>query len=325
MSALGDGFDAVVCDLDGVVYTGTVAVEHAVESLNVLTVPVVYATNNASRTPVEVADRLRSLGIVTSDDVVLTSSLAAARELALTVPRGASVLAIGGEGVAASLRSVGLQPRRRDDEGGVVAVLQGYGPGVTAADLGAAAVAVRSGARWVATNDDLTLPTEEGAVPGNGALVAAVRLAVDVDPEVIGKPHPAMYQLAAQAVGAESSRTVAVGDRLETDIAGALSAGMAAVLVLTGVHGPGDAAGAPPQSRPTYVLTDLRGLGEPYPEQVVAGDWFVRGAARARCVGVLEVEGQGIDATRAALDALWAAVDAGRITSERARALLVNR
>ncbi|WP_435198794.1 HAD-IIA family hydrolase [Janibacter sp. GS2] len=325
MSALGDGFDAVICDLDGVVYTGPVAVDHAVDSLNALTVPVVYATNNASRTTGEVGERLRSFGIVTSDDVVLTSSLAAARELASTVSRGAPVLAIGGEGVAASLRSVGLQPRRPGDEGEVVAVLQGYGPGVTAADLGAAAVAVRSGARWVATNDDLTLPTEEGPVPGNGALVAAVRLAVDVEPEVIGKPHPPMYRLAAQAAGARAARTVAVGDRLETDIAGALAAGMAAVLVLTGVHGPADAAAAPPERRPTHVLTDLRGLCEPYPQQVMEGDWFVRGAARARCGEALEVEGHGVDATRAALDALWDAVDARRITSGRARALLVNR
>lgn len=324
MTGLVEDFDALVCDLDGVVYTGPVAVDHAVPVLNGLTVPVVYATNNASRAPDEVADHLRSLGISTSDEMVLTSSLAAARELAATVGPGAPVLAVGGAGVTAALRAVGLHPRRPGDEGEVVAVVQGYGPAVTAADLGAAAAAIRSGARWVVTNGDPTLPTPAGLAPGNGALVAAVRLAVDVDPEVIGKPHSPMYRLAARAAGAQAARTLAVGDRLETDIAGACATGMSGALVLTGVHGPGDAAAASTACRPSHVLTDLRQLAEPYPQLELVGEWCVRGSARARCAGELEVEGEGIDATRAALDALWAAVDARRITSEQSRALLAG-
>lgn len=324
MTGLVEGFDAVVCDLDGVVYTGAVAVEHAVDALNGLPVPVVYATNNAARTPAEVAEHLRSLGVTVTDDHVLTSSLAAARELADSVPEGAPVLAIGGPGVAASLCGVGLAPRLPGDEGEVVAVVQGYGAQVTAADLASAAAAVRSGARWIATNDDLTLPTERGPAPGNGSLVGAVRNAVDVDPEVIGKPHPPMYAMAAGAVGAAAGRTMAVGDRLETDIAGAHATGMAGVLVLTGVHGPADAAAAAPEQRPTHVLSDLRGLHEPYPQRVLRGEWFGRGEARARCTDVLEVDGRGIDAVRASLDAVWSAVDAGRITSAHARGLLAS-
>lgn len=322
MTGLLRGFDAVVCDLDGVVYAGTVAIEHAVETLNDVPVPVVYATNNAARTPGDVADHLRSLGVAVDDGFVLTSSLAAARELAATVKEGASVMAVGGPGVADSLRTVGLVPRSPTDAGEVTAVVQGYGPDVTARDLGAAATAIRGGARWIATNDDLTLPTEHGPFPGNGSLVTAVRNAVTVDPEVIGKPHPPMYRLAADAVRADTGRTLAVGDRLETDIAGAGAAGMAGALVLTGVHGPADAAAARPDHRPTYVLTDLRGLTEPYPERVDDGGWWRRGTARARFGDGLEVEGAGIDATRAALDAVWAAVDAGRIRTGEARRLL---
>lgn len=325
MSRLIDGFDALVCDLDGVVITGSVAVPYAVEVLNGLAVPVVYATNNASRTPHEVGEMLRGHGVSVQDELVLTSSLAAARELAATLPAGSPVLAIGGPGVAASLRSVGLRPRSPGDEGGVVAVVQGYGSDVTSADLAAAGVAIRSGAHWVATNEDLTLPTEQGPAPGNGSLVAAVRNAVTVDPVVIGKPHPPMYVLAAQAVGADVARTLAVGDRLETDIAGARAAGMAGALVLTGVHGPHDAAGAPPEERPTHVIRDLRELMQSYPEAKVDGAWHCRGAARARCNGALEIEGVGIDGVRAALDAVWSATDAGRITAEQARDLVGRR
>ncbi len=324
MTRLIDTVDAVVCDLDGVVFTGGVAVPHAVDALNAVTVPVVYATNNASRTPEGVGDHLRGLGVVVEDGRVLTSSLAAAQELAATVAAGSPVLAIGGEGVSASLRAVGLDPRRPDDGRDAVAVVQGYGPEVTAGELGAAAAAIRRGARWIATNEDLTLPTEHGPAPGNGALVGALRHAVDIDPEVIGKPHPPMYRLAARAAGADPARTLAVGDRLETDIAGACATGMAGALVLTGVHGPGDAAAAPPHLRPTYLLADLRGLSEPYPARTVEGDWHVRGEGRARCIETLESEGGGVDATRAALDAVWDALDAGRITSGEARRLLTT-
>lgn len=322
MTRLIDGLDALICDVDGVVVSGSLAVAHAVDSLNAVEVPVVFATNNASRTPAEVGTMLRGHGVRARDDLILTSSVAAARGLAATLPAGAPVLAIGGPGVADSLRSVGLDPRAAQDEGEVLAVVQGYGPQVTAADLGAVAVAVRAGARWVATNDDVTLPTEHGPLPGNGSLVAAVRAAVDVDPLVIGKPHPPMYALAADLVGAQELRTMAVGDRLETDIAGARAAGMSAALVLTGVHQPADAAGAAPDRRPTHVLEDLRGLAEVYPEAAAEGEWFRRRDARARCGRTLDVEGSGIDAVRAALDAVWAAVDEGRISADDARSFL---
>lgn len=325
MTALVDGFGLVVCDLDGVVYTGPAPVDHAVDVLNALPVPVVYATNNAARTPAAVAYHLRDLGIEAPEDRVLTSSLAAARQLVGTLPSGAPVMAVGGPGVGTALRAVGLNPVTPGDEGEPVAVLQGYGPEVTAADLGSAAAAIRSGATWVATNDDLTLPTQRGPAPGNGALVAAVRHAVDVDPEVIGKPHPPMYTLAARAVGIEAADTIAVGDRLETDIAGAHAAGMAGALVLTGVHGAADAAAASPDHRPTHVLGDLRDLLSRYPPAEVEGEWFIRGAARSRCTDTLETRGQGIDVIRAALDAVWAAIDAGRITPGDARAMLANR
>lgn len=321
---LAAGFAGLVCDLDGVVYAGRDAIAHAVASLDAVRPPIVFATNNASRTPADVAAHLRTLGVRLEDASVLTSSLAAARVLVAELGPGAHVLAIGGEGVGAALRGVGLVPLQAHDTGRPVAVLQGFGSGVTAADLGEAAHAIRAGARWVATNDDLTLPTERGPAPGNGSLVAAVRQAVDVDPEVIGKPHPGMYVMAAETLGVKPAQVLAVGDRLETDIEGAVAAGMRAALVLTGVHGPADAAAAPPHRRPDYILEDLRGLACVYPRGWTEDGWAWRGDARARVDGDLRVDGVGIDAVRASLDAVWAAVDDGQITPEVAGQLVAT-
>ena len=324
MSRLVDGFRGIICDVDGVVVAGPASVPHAVTVLNSLSVPVVFATNNASRTPQDVSRMLRDQGVESSPERVLTSSLAAARELADGLPVQSRVLAIGGPGVAAALTSAGLHAVLPGEEGDVVAVVQGYGPDVRAGDLAAATLAIRGGARWVATNEDLTLPTDQGPVPGNGSLVAAVQASVGVRPEVIGKPHPPMYTLAAQAMGVAPRHTLAVGDRLETDIAGARVTGIAAALVLTGVHGAADAAAASPEMRPTHVLTDLRELLEPYPEADQDGEWFVRGRARATWQDGLVLEGEGIDATRAGLDAVWHAVDTGTIGSGAARDALTS-
>lgn len=312
-SRLVDRYDALICDLDGVVYRGAAPVAHAVEVLASLTRPVVYATNNASRTPADVAAHLRDLGLGVQDRDVVTSSTAAAGVLARDLAAGSVVLAVGGPGVTDALARRGLRPVSPELRAGqeVVAVVQGYGPDVTASDLAEAAYAIQEGARWVVTNVDHTLPTDRGVAPGNGSLVAAVRLAVDVDPEVVGKPAAPMYTIAAQSLGIAPDRVLAVGDRLETDLGGAVAAGTAGLLVLTGVHGWADAAAAPPTMRPQYVVDDLRGLLEAYPEHRAEEARHHRGTASAVVEADLHVEGEGIDARRAALDALWEASDQG--------------
>lgn len=260
------GYDAVVCDLDGVVYRGPVAVPQAVESLAALGVPVVYATNNASRAPEDVARHLRELGLDCGGDDVVTSSDAAAWLLAEDLAPGAAVLAVGGPGVAVALQRAGLRPLAPGEGTSerVEAVVQGYGPQVTAADLAEAAYAVEGGARWVATNTDGTLPTDRGTAPGNGALVAAVARAVGREPDdVAGKPEPPLYRLCASRLGVEPARVLAVGDRLETDVAGAVATGMDSLLVLTGVDDLDAVLDAPPPQRPTHVAADLRALHLP--------------------------------------------------------------
>ncbi|NHN55055.1 HAD-IIA family hydrolase [Calidifontibacter sp. DB0510] len=336
-AALLASYDGLVCDLDGVVYRGPDPVPHAVESLdNARTqgVPTIYATNNASRPPAAVAAHLRELGLTLTDDEVINSSVAGAEYLRTQLTDGATVLAVGGVGVAEALRHNGFEPLTpaQTIEGGrpkLAAVLQGYGPEVTATDLAEAAYAIQSGARWVATNSDLTLPTAVGTAPGNGSLVAAVRNAVTVDPEVVGKPGPLMYRLAADRLGTTPARTLGIGDRLETDVAGASAAGMSCLHVLTGVHGPRDLVAATADLRPRYVAEDLRALHEPYDEPQRDRGGYAVGSLHARLTGSgdtarVEFEGEGgrIERLRVALRVLWDAIDAGQVTAEDACGLV---
>ncbi|PKW28305.1 HAD-IIA family hydrolase [Phycicoccus duodecadis] len=263
MTSLAARYAALVCDLDGVVYRGPAAVPHAVDALGALTVPVVYATNNASRPPADVAAHLQELGLGCTPEQVVTSSDAAAWLLVRDAEAGSRVLAVGGPGVVVALEAagfVGVAPRDHDGFG-YAAVVQGYGAGVTATDLAEAAYAVEDGARWVATNTDATLPTDRGVAPGNGMLVAAVARAVGRNPDAVaGKPHPPLYLLAAERLDVAADRLLAVGDRLDTDIEGAVGAGADSLLVLTGVDDLDAVLDAPAERRPTFVAPDLRWL-----------------------------------------------------------------
>lgn len=261
--SLESRYAAIVCDLDGVVYRGPAAVPHAVAALLDTPLPVIYATNNASRPPADVAGHLRELGLPCEPDSVATSSQAGARLIADRVPPASTVLAIGGPGVAVALREAGLTAVLPDAVDGhhVVAVLQGYGPQVTASHLAEAAYAVQAGATWVATNTDATLPTHRGVAPGNGSLVAAVQRAVGRAPDLVaGKPSAPLYLMCADRLDVPAERVLAVGDRLDTDIEGAVAAGMDSLLVLTGVDDLSACLEAPAHRRPTWVAPDLRAL-----------------------------------------------------------------
>lgn len=250
---------AIVCDLDGVVYRGRQAVPHAVEALRRVAVPVVYATNNASRPPQLVVEHLSELGLAVGVHDVLTSAQAGAAAIAARMP-GATVLAVGGEGVDEALVAAGLHPTR-DGNASCDAVMQGYGPQVTMSDLADAAVAVQAGAWWVATNTDLTIPLDRGIAPANGTLVRAVAVAAGREPDrVCGKPFPDLYLVAAERLGVPPGMTIGVGDRLDTDIEGANAAGAPSVLVLTGVDSKDTADRASPHQRPSLIIDDLRDL-----------------------------------------------------------------
>ena len=326
--ALIGAVDGIVCDLDGVIYRGHQAVPYAVESLlSALSsgVKVVYATNNASRSPAEVSAHLDSLGLPGPTSRVVTSAQAGAGYVAQRFPAGSRVLAVGGPGVSLALQEAGLLPvsarttsaqTARSDRS-PVAVLQGYGTQVDWTDLAEAAYAVQAGALWVATNVDSTLPTDKGVAPGNGALVGVVRQAVHVDPVVVGKPHTALYELSLSVLETRIDRTLAIGDRLDTDIMGATAAGMDSLFVFGGVHRWADVVGAQKAVRPRYVATDLRSLQLAYTEPIQdlkdPSRWRCGGACAwvsARGELVVSTSGALNERARAGLAARWHAGDA---------------
>lgn len=266
-----DGYDLVIFDLDGVVYLIDRPIPGAVEAISRLRAEdraVAYATNNASRRAAEVSDLLNGLGVPAEADEVFTTARAAATVLAGQHPAGAPILVVGAPALRAEVAEAGLTVVTSADDG-PVAVVQGYGPQVGWADLAEACVAIRAGAEWIATNTDRTLPTPRGPLPGNGSLVAALATALGRQPDVVvGKPWPDLFAAAATrtpggpagAGGSGSGRSLVVGDRLDTDIEGAVRAGMDSLLVLTGVSGPAELLAAPPARRPSYLAADLSGL-----------------------------------------------------------------
>ncbi len=350
-SVLVDAFDVALMDLDGVVYRGSEAVPHAsqaIASARAHGMRVVFVTNNALRTPDEVARRLASFGVPAVPTDVITSAQAAARVLAARLPGGAAVLVLGGRGLRDAVNDVGLRPVATVEEQ-PAAVVQGFDPDIDYARLSEAALAIRAGAVWVASNADATVPTERGLMPGNGSLVAMLRTATGSEPIVVGKPERALHEESVRRSGARFP--LVVGDRLDTDISSAVRSGTPSLLVLTGVVGPGDLLRAEPLYRPTYLSADLRGLFAGHPGvrvadcddarrdgglgddvEAVCGGWVARvcdstltwrragpttraGGTRGTVDGVLSADGMppddGLDALRAACAAGWAAADQG--------------
>ncbi|GGL20329.1 acid sugar phosphatase [Mangrovihabitans endophyticus] len=321
MSLAGD-YDLVVFDLDGVVYLIDEPIPGAAEAIGRLRADgtrVAYATNNASRRAPDVAGLLTGMGVPAAPDEVLTSAGAACAVLADRLPAGAPVLVVGAEALRTDVRDAGLKPVEafEDDP---AAVVQGYSPDVGWRILAEAALAVRAGALWVATNTDRTLPSPRGPLPGNGSLVSVLRTALDREPDlVVGKPQPGLFRTAASRV--QSSRPLTVGDRLDTDIEGAVAAGMDSLLVLTGVSGPAELLAAPPERRPTYVTADLSGLfGDAEAARIPVrateiGGWRLDGDGR------LNGAGDPVDALRLLCGSAWRGEPVGA-ASAGARELL---
>lgn len=260
---LVDGYDAVLLDLDGVVYVGQHAVPGAVAVINILQaegIPIRYLTNNASRPPRVVGDHLRGLGIGADDDDVVTSAQAAADLVAARVPPGSAVLVVGGDGLVEALRLRGLVPVSTFDDD-PAAVVQGFAPGVDWRLLHEGVRAVRAGLPWIACNLDRTIPTATGTGPGNGLLVDVVRQVTGIEPLVAGKPERPLVDKAVATAGAK--RPILVGDRLDTDVAAARAYGCDSLFVLSGVHTRLDALALAPEHRPTFVGDDLRALLHP--------------------------------------------------------------
>lgn len=284
--SLLDLHDALLLDLDGTLMHGSRPIPFAAEAVTTARsrgLHVVFATNNASRTPQQAAEHLATVGVDAQPGEFVTSPQVASRLLAERLDPGAEVLVVGGPSLADEIRTAGLHPVGVDSDS-VVAVVQGWSPDLDWPRLAEGAYAIRRGALWMATNVDATLPTERGLAPGNGSMVAALRHATGVDPDVAGKPEPGMFTVAAKDIGSRSP--LVVGDRLDTDIEGANRAGMDSLLVLTGVDSIATALHADPVRRPTHVFADLSHLTDPCPLPVVTDT-----EARCGSVSVIWVDG----------------------------------
>ncbi|MGV0393602.1 HAD-IIA family hydrolase [Corynebacterium riegelii] len=257
--ALQDTYDALLLDLDGTVWEGGDAIEHAVEAINAAGVPAVYITNNASRSAAEVAQMLRAIGLQAQDNDVLTSAQAALGLAEEHLSPGDPVLVLGAPSFRDLVANAGYRVVDSADENPKV-VLHGHNPETGWHQLSEAALSIARGAVYLASNLDTTLPMQRGLMVGNGSMVAAVTSATGVTPRAAGKPEPAMFLQAASALGAK--RPLAVGDRMDTDIAGAVAAGIPALHVLTGVSGPLALIEAPKELRPMFIAEDMRALAQ---------------------------------------------------------------
>lgn len=194
-----------------------------------------FATNNGSRTPEQYVERLGGFGVQVEDWQVITSALGVSRLLAREFPLGGPIFAIGETGVLEALRAKGFEPLPVERAGEARAVVMGVDRAINFQKMAEAALLVRKGVPFFATNSDKTFPTSRGEIPGAGAWISVIVTATGLEPVYAGKPAPYLLELACERLGTLKEETLVVGDRLETDIAGGQAAGMPVALVLSGV------------------------------------------------------------------------------------------
>ena len=330
MGTFISNYDGAIFDLDGVAWLGGKPAPYAPENFAIAVengMQPMFLTNNASRTPEQVADALEKVGLHTTSNNILTSSMAAVSLAEQHLEPGAKVLAIGSEGLIGPLeKSSFVRVTSADDNPD--AVIMGFFPEVGWKDLSEAALAIRKGALFIATNLDATLPQERGFMIGNGSLVAAVVNATGVKPLSAGKPEPAIYDTGVAMLGAH--KPFSIGDRLDTDIRGAVAAKIPSLHVLTGVNSARDIMLAVNEERPTFLADDMRALNEPYPDITKNGErWEVEGSWAYVDADGLHTDGLNgteleLNSYRAAVHAVWEAIDSGKLTREQLADKLLN-
>lgn len=247
---------ALVIDMDGVLWRGDNPLPGLVGFFELLRErPIAFrlATNNASKSPGQFVDKFASLGVKVAPDDILTSAGVTAQHIAAVAP-GASVYAIG-DGTRQAVLNHGLH-LSNGERADFVAV--GWDPKLTYKELSEATLLIRAGAKFIGTNPDRTLPSERGLLPGNGAILACLQAATDVEPFIIGKPERAMFDAALAAMGADVAHTAMLGDRLETDILGGQNAGLRTIFVLTGASDEAELAAS--LVKPDWVFKDIQEL-----------------------------------------------------------------
>lgn len=243
-----------IIDMDGVLFRGTYPIPGTVGFVDFLRkrgIGFVLATNNSTQTPGQYADKLAHMGVTVRTDEILTSAQATASYLASIAPPGTKVFVVGQNGLWTALREAGIE--LVDD--GAEYVVVGMHSTICYERLTEATLQIRAGARFLGTNPDRTFPTEQGIVPGTGALLAFLEAATGVQPTIVGKPEKAMMEQALARMGADPAATAMLGDRLETDILAGQRAGLLTLLVLSGVTD--EALLAQSEIQPDLVFRDV--------------------------------------------------------------------
>jgi len=263
-----DNVKGLIIDMDGVLWHGDKPISGLkafFSTLRDLGLPFVLATNNASLTQRQYIDKLAKMGVTVIADEVLTSSMATAKYLVKQQPGDKKrVFVIGESGLKEPLEKQGFiltdlyEVDGNGKQRGADLVVSGLDRTLTWDKLATATLNIKKGAAFYATNADTTLPTELGDVIGNGGTIAALEAATGVKAISIGKPEPILYQQALSTLGTTQAETVAIGDRLNTDILGAVNAGIRSILVLTGISDRNELAEVDYQ--PTWVLDDLESI-----------------------------------------------------------------
>lgn len=257
---------AVIIDMDGVLWHGATPLPGLIEffeTLRTKKLRYILATNNATLTADQYVTKLAGMGVGIKTEQILTSAMATAFYLAhQTHPTSTRIFVIGEDGARQPLLERGFILTDRfdpyDSSENADFVVCGLDRTLTWNKLATATFSIRAGARFVGTNADTSLPTEHGMTIGNGAILAALQAATGVEPITIGKPEPIMYQQAMTLLGTEPRQTIAIGDRLDTDILGAVRAGMRSLMVLTGVSTENDLKTS--DFQPTWVMPDIRAI-----------------------------------------------------------------
>ena len=303
---LASVYDAALFDLDGVIYIGPHAVPGVVPVVNDMAkvhgMTMTYVTNNASRSAESVAQHLRELGLDCGAEDVVTSAQAGAAELAKRLAPGASVFVLGSRDLMREVELVGLTPSQ-DPDVEHAAVVEGYWPDMPWRMLAHGAKVLSTGVLWVATNMDMTIPTQWGPAPGNGSMVTMLGNAIGRKPDLVaGKPEVPLMQQSIDR--ARAKHPIVIGDRLDTDIWGANNVGIDSVCVLSGVTTVRDLCEAQVHLRPTYIAWDASCLAQSQPAVDVSSlavicrevSWVADGITGA---------GDALDAIRVGVAAVW--------------------
>ncbi len=315
-------YDLLLSDLDGVCYRGNTPVQNAPKGMNGVRqsqMHIRFVTNNASKTPEQVAEKLNSFGIQAYAHEITTSALDIANIMKDELDESSKVLVVGGFGLRKAVENVGFTIVESADDN-PDAVVQGFETDITWENLNEVAYAIEKGAKYYASNIDSTVPTERGNALGNGSLVAAVQHATGKKPKSGGKPFANIFAK-AKSTCPEAKNPIAIGDRLGTDIAGANAANYPSMHVLTGVNDARDVAFASVENRPTYLALDATGLLQSHPYVSVDKDgyFFCDDSQKVRVDsdGRVEIDGRvledettiSLNTYRAYVAAIWDAKD----------------